>query len=496
MESHDHGLPELMRIRREKLEALRKLGVEPYPYSFARTHRAQEILDRFSDLEASAETVALAGRLMALRLMGKAAFAHLQDSSGRLQIYVKKDVVGDCAFEIFKHLDIGDHIGVKGQVFKTHTGEITVRAAELELLAKSIHPLPIVKEKEGHVFDAFADKEARYRQRYLDMTVNPEVRKVFETRAKLITVMRAFLEEWGFLEVETPILQSLYGGAAAEPFVTHHNVLERDLYLRIADELYLKRLIIGGLDRVYEIGKDFRNEGMDRTHNPEFTQMELYAAYEDYGYCMNLVESLAVRLAKDLAGSTKIIYEGKEYDLTPPWPRHKYFDLLNEAAGGDVRKMSDADIARECQASGLKLEAGQTGRGKLMDKLFGARVEPKLAGPCFVLDYPKELSPLAKGHRTDPGLVERFEGFLVGREFCNSFSELNDPADQRARFEDQAKLHAGGDLEAQPLDEDFLTALEIGMPPTAGLGVGVDRLTMFFTDQHSIRDVILFPQMR
>ncbi|HEX7345060.1 MAG TPA: amino acid--tRNA ligase-related protein, partial [bacterium] len=312
MESHDHGLPELMRIRREKLEALRKLGVEPYPYSFARTHRAQEILDRFSDLEASAETVALAGRLMALRLMGKAAFAHLQDSSGRLQIYVKKDVVGDCAFEIFKHLDIGDHIGVKGQVFKTHTGEITVRAAELELLAKSIHPLPIVKEKEGHVFDAFADKEARYRQRYLDMTVNPEVRKVFETRAKLITVMRAFLEEWGFLEVETPILQSLYGGAAAEPFVTHHNVLERDLYLRIADELYLKRLIIGGLDRVYEIGKDFRNEGMDRTHNPEFTQMELYAAYEDYGYCMNLVESLAVRLAKDLAGSTKIIYEGKE----------------------------------------------------------------------------------------------------------------------------------------------------------------------------------------
>ena len=496
MESHDHGLPELMHVRREKLEALKKLGVEAYPYSFPRTHRAQDVLDRFAELEASGDAVALAGRIMALRLMGKAAFAHIQDSSARLQIYVKKDLVGERAFEIFKLLDIGDHIGVRGQVFKTHTGEITIRGSELALLAKNLRPLPIVKEKDGQVFDAFTDKEARYRQRYVDLTVNPEVRTIFEIRARLISVMRIFLEEWGFLDVETPILQPLYGGAAAEPFVTRHNVLERDLYLRIADELYLKRLIIGGFDRVCEIGKDFRNEGMDRYHNPEFTQMELYAAYEDYTFCMDLVEHLVVRLAQELKGSTTVTYEGKEYNLNPPWPRYKFFDLLNEAVGGDVRQMSDEEIARECRAAGLNLEAGAVGRGKLIDKLFGARVEPKLFGPCFVLDYPKELSPLARAHRTDPGLVERFEGFLVGREFCNSFSELNDPLDQRARFEDQAKLRAQGDLETQPLDEDFLTALEIGMPPTAGLGVGIDRLVMFFTDQHSIRDVILFPQMR
>ncbi len=496
METTGHELTELLRVRREKLEQLRAQGVDPYPYSFERTHRAQEILDRFAELEASAQTVALAGRLMSHRLMGKAAFAHIQDSSGRVQIYVKKDVVGERAFEIFKLLDIGDHLGVRGQVFKTHTGEITVRVQEFSLLAKNMHPLPVVKEKDGQTFDAFADKEARYRQRYVDLTVNPDVRKIFATRAKLLQIMRDFLQEWDFLEVETPILQPLYGGAAAEPFVTHHHVLERDLYLRIADELYLKRLIIGGFERVYEIGKDFRNEGMDRYHNPEFTQMELYAAYEDYTFCMEFVEQLLARLAQEICGASKLTYEGRQYDLTPPWKRLAFFDLLNEAVGVEVRRMSDAGLARECQAAGLKLQAGEVGRGKLLDKLFGARVEPKLSGPCFVLDYPKELSPLAKGHRSDAGLVERFEGFLAGHEFCNSFSELNDPAEQRARFEDQAKLRALGDMEAQPLDEDFLTALEIGMPPTAGLGLGVDRLTMYFTDQHSIRDVLLFPQMR
>jgi lysyl-tRNA synthetase class 2 len=493
---HEQPLAELLRVRREKLERIRELGVDPYPYSFARTHQAADVLSRSADLETSKETVSLAGRLMAIRGMGKSSFAHIQDSSGKIQIYVKKDIVGDTTYEVFKLLDIGDHIGLKGYVFTTKMGEISLHVDELILLAKSLRPLPIVKEKEGQIFDAFTDKETRYRQRYVDLVVNPEVRPVFETRARLLAISRRFLEEWSFLETETPILQPLYGGAAAEPFVTHHNVLERDLYLRIADELYLKRLIIGGFDRVYEIGKDFRNEGMDRYHNPEFTQLELYAAYEDYTFCMRFVEELYNRLALELLGTTKLTYEGKEYDLQAPWPRYRFFDLISESVGLDVRVLSDAALERECNASGLKLAAGEVGRGKMLDKLFGARVEPKLGGPCFVLDYPLELSPLAKRHRQDPGLVERFEGFLGGREFCNSFSELNDPADQRARFEDQGKLRALGDLEAQPLDEDFLHALEIGMPPTAGLGMGIDRLTMFFTDQHSIRDVLLFPQMR
>jgi len=495
-QSPDQDLHDLLRIRREKLQRLRELGVEPYPCKFTRTHRTQEVLDRFSQLEASGEEVSLAGRIMSLRLMGKSCFAHLLDSSGRIQIYIQLDAVGERGFEIFKLLDIGDLLGVRGSLFRTKTGEITVRVNEFELLAKNLRPLPIVKEKDGQLFDAFTDKEARYRQRHLDLVVNPEVRRVFETRSKLMQTMHSFLTERGFLEVETPILQPLYGGAAAQPFTTHHKVLERDLYLRIADELYLKRLIIGGFDRVYEIGKDFRNEGMDRLHNPEFTMLELYAAYEDYNFCMDLVEAMTVRLAEEFCGSSKLTYEGVEYNLTPPWQRLLFYDQLNEAVGRDVRQMSDEEIALECQKAGLKLEAGKTGRGKLIDKLFGAVVEPELSGPCFVLDYPIEISPLARRHRQDPDLVERFEGFIAGREFCNSFSELNDPLDQRARFEEQAKLRAQGDMEAQPLDEDFLSALEIGMPPTAGLGVGVDRLVMFFTDQHSIRDVILFPQMR
>ncbi|TKJ37577.1 lysine--tRNA ligase [candidate division LCP-89 bacterium B3_LCP] len=492
----EQDLPDLLQIRREKLERLQELGVNPFPYNYKRTHTAKQAIDRFDELEKSEETVAIAGRIMAIRLMGKSCFAHLQDASGRLQFYVKKDVVGEDKYDIFKLFDIGDHIGLSGPLFRTRTGEITVRAESFELLSKSLHPLPIVKEKDGQTFDAFADKEARYRQRYLDLVVNPEVRRVFEMRAKMVQVVHQFMNEWKFLDVETPILQPLYGGAAAEPFTTHHNVMEKELYLRIADELYLKRLIIGGWDRVYEMGKDFRNEGMDRTHNPEFTMLELYAAYEDYNFCMDLTEALVVKLAEEVTGSLKIIYEDKQYDLSPPWQRHRFFDLLNEAVGGDVQQMPDREIAAECQKAGLKLDAAKTGRGKLMDKLFGAVVEPNLGGPCFVLDYPVELSPLAKKHRTDEGLVERFEGFWAGREFCNSFSELNDPLDQRARFEDQAKLREAGDEESHPIDEDFLRALEIGMPPTAGLGIGFDRLVMFFTDQHSIRDVILFPQMR
>jgi len=492
----DEDLHELLRVRREKLNKLRELGVEPFPYNFKRSHKAQEIQEQFDRLESSQEDVSLAGRIMSLRLMGKSSFAHLQDSSGRLQVYVKLDAVGEEKFEIFKLFDIGDHVGVRGPVFRTRTGEITVRAKEFELLSKNLRPLPIVKEKDGQTFDAFTDKEARYRQRYLDLVVNPQVRQVFEARARINRIVRDFLEEWNFLETDTPILQPIYGGAAARPFTTYHHVLEKEFYLRIADELYLKRLIIGGYDRVYEIGKDFRNEGMDRSHNPEFTMLELYAAYEDYTFCMDLVEAMTVRLAEELAGSAKVTYEGKEYDLTTPWPRYKFFELLNKAVGKDVRNLDDEAIAAECRDAGLKLDAGKTGRGKLIDKLFGAVVEPDLAGPCFVIDYPVEISPLAKKHRSEEGLVERFEGFMAGREFCNAFSELNDPLDQRERFEAQAKLRAAGDEEGHPMDEDFITALEIGMPPTAGLGVGLDRLVMFFTDQHSIRDVILFPQMR
>ena len=492
----DEDLHELLRIRREKLQHLKELGVDPYPYKYERTHRAQEIIEQFNDLEKSQEEISLAGRIMSQRLMGKSCFAHLQDSQERIQIYVQLDAVGEQGFEIFKLLDIGDHIGARGPVFRTRTGEMTVRVKEFVLLAKNLRPLPIVKEKDGQTFDAFSDKEARYRQRYVDLVVNPEVRQVFETRAKMQKIVRDFLEEWGFLEVETPILQPLYGGAAARPFMTHHNVLERDLYLRIADELYLKRLIIGGWDRVYEIGQDFRNEGTDRSHNTEFTMLELYAAYEDYNFCMELVEALVAKLGAELNGSEKVKYEGKEYDLAPPWPRLRFFELLNDTTKTNIRQASDEKIAQLCQDADLNLEAGKAGRGKMIDKLFGAAVEPNLEGPCFVLDYPTEISPLAKKHRDTDGLVERFEGFIAGREFCNAFSELNDPIDQRSRFEAQAKLRALGDEEAHPIDEDFLTALEIGMPPTAGLGVGLDRLVMFFTDQHSIRDVILFPQMR
>jgi len=495
-ETPEQDLPELLKVRREKLARLRELGVQPYPYAYQRTHSSSIIIEKSDDLEKSEEKVSIAGRIMSLRLMGKSCFAHLQDAAGRIQIYIKKDIVGEDNFEVFKLLDIGDHIGVNGSVFKTRTGEITVRAETFTLLSKNLRPLPIVKEKDGETYDAFTDKETRYRQRYLDLIVNPEVAEVFRARARMNQVIRAFLDRLGFIECETPILQPLYGGAAAAPFVTHHNVLERDLFLRIADELYLKRLIIGGFDRVYEIGKDFRNEGMDRTHNPEFTQLELYAAYEDYTFCMDIVEAMVTAMAVEVSGGIKITYEGVEYDMTPPWKRHKFFDLLNDAIGKNARELTNEEIAAECERAGLKIDAAKTGRGKLFDKLFGVVVESDLDGPCFVVDYPVELSPLAKKHREDDGLVERFEGFIAGREFCNSFSELNDPLDQRARFEAQMKLREMGDEEAQPLDEDFLMALEVGMPPTTGLGVGIDRLVMFFTDQHSIRDVIFFPQMR
>ena len=401
--------------------------------------------------------------------------------------------------EIFKLLDIGDIIGVKGEVFSTRTGEITIKVSQLELLSKTLRTLPIVKEKvqgdERIVYDKFADKELRYRQRYVDLIVNSEVRNVFTIRSKIISAMRNYLDKQGYLEVETPVLQPVYGGASARPFVTHHNALDMELYLRIADELYLKRLIVGGYEGVYEISKDFRNEGIDRFHNPEFTMMELYIAYQDYHYMMELVEQMISTLAIEVLGEAKITYQGQEIDLTPPWKRVKMFDAIREYTGKDLYGKNLDELRKAAKELDIKIESFWR-EGKIIDEIFSERVEPNLVQPTFVMDYPVELSPLAKRHREDPRLVERFEPFVGGREIGNAFSELNDPIDQRERFLAQKKLLDLGDEEAQILDDDFIKALEYGMPPTTGLGIGIDRLVMLFTDQPSIRDVIFFPHMR
>ncbi len=490
-------LHEIMRVRRQKLEKLRSLGVNPYPYFFRRSHLARHVLDSYSDLEG--QTVAVAGRIVSLRGHGKASFAHIADASGKIQIYVRLDQVGEQGYEVFRLLDLGDIVGVRGEVFRTRTGEITVMVKELELLAKTLRPLPIPKERisegERQVYDQFADREQRYRQRYVDLIVNPEVRDVFVKRSRIISTMRHFLDGRGYLEVETPVLQPVYGGASARPFVTHHNALDMDLYLRIADELYLKRLIVGGFDGVYEISKDFRNEGIDRFHNPEFTMMELYVAYEDYHFMMELVEEMFVTIAREVLGSTSLTYQGQRIDLTPPWRRVRLFDAIKERTGKDLYGKDEAALRKIAGELNVEVEEFW-GSGKIIDEIFSELVEPTLVQPTFVIDYPVELSPLAKRHRDDPKLVERFEPFFAGREVGNAFSELNDPLDQRERFEAQAELRALGDEEAQMLDEDFLRALEYGMPPTAGLGVGVDRLVMIYTDQPSIRDVVFFPQMR
>jgi lysyl-tRNA synthetase class 2 len=488
---------ELMRLRREKLNKLREMQVNPYPYSFSVTHTSSQIVDNFEQLENN--QVSTAGRIMSIRLMGKAAFFHLQDAQGRIQVYIRQDKVGEETFTLFKMLDIGDHVGSEGMVFKTHTGEISVLAERITLLSKSIRPLPIVKEKVEQdkriVFDPFADKELRYRQRYVDLVVNPGVKEVFIKRSRIITAMRTYLNTHGFFEVETPVLQPVYGGAMARPFVTHHNALDMDLYLRIANELYLKRLIVGGFDRVYEFAKDFRNEGMDRFHNPEFTQVELYVAYQDYRWMMTFVEQLVSYIAIEVTGSTQITYQGKEIDLSPPWRRLTLLDSIQEYTGVNVRGMDEKALRKTLRK--LKLEENSSmGYGKLIDELFGEKVEPNLIQPTFITDYPIEMSPLAKRHRSQPGLVERFEPIIGGKEIGNAFSELNDPLDQRERFVEQMRLREQGDEEAQVLDEDFLRALEYGMPPAAGLGIGVDRLTMLLTDMVSIRDVIFFPQMR
>jgi lysyl-tRNA synthetase class 2 len=487
--------------RRRNRDALIAGGIPAYSYRYARTHLAAEAAALYADaMGEDGPMVAVAGRIAALRVQGKTMFAHLEDPSGRIQLYLRQDALG-AGWETAQLVDLDDYVGVTGTLFRTRTGEITVRALVLELLAKSLRPLPRGKVRQTEAgtesWGGLSDPEIRYRQRYADLAVHPEVRRVFETRARAIRFFRRFLEERGFLEVETPILQPLYGGASARPFVTHHNALDMPLYLRIADELYLKRLIVGGFERVYEIGHDFRNEGMDRTHNPEFTMLECYQAYGDYGDMLELTESLVSGVVQDCTGGPGVTVEGRALDFTPPFKRIGFVPGLLERTGLDVRTATEEAMRAKVVASGVSRDDAATFTGaKLVDELFKAWLEPELVQPTFVLDYPKALSPLARIHREDPALTERFELFVNGREIANAFSELNDPDEQRARFEDQAAQRAAGDDETQPMDADYVRALEYGMPPTGGLGIGVDRLVMLITGQPSIRDVILFPAMR
>lgn len=488
---------ELVKRRYEELEELKEKGYETFAYSFDVDSTAEEIKSNFK--EGIERNVKIAGRIMAIRRMGKASFAHIMDHTGRIQIYLKKDEIGD-DYDAFKLLDIGDIIGVEGFVFKTKTGEISVHTKQFKLLAKTLKPLPVAKEvidEQGNktVYDQFADKELRYRQRYLDLIVNPEVKDVFVKRSKIVSAMRKFLDDKGYLEVETPILQPLYGGAAARPFVTHHNTLDIDLYLRIADELYLKRLIVGGFNGVYEIGKDFRNEGMDKSHNPEFTMMELYVPFKDYNWMMEFVEEMFEFICLEVFGTLKFSFEDKQIEFSRPWKRLPMTEAIQEKTGINVITAPIDELKQTAKKFGVDISAIHS-RGKLIDELFSLTVEPELIQPTFIIDYPLELSPLAKKHRIKEGVVERFEGYIAGREICNAFSELNDPIDQRQRFDAQVKMKEEGDEEAHQIDEDFIRALEYGMPPTAGLGVGIDRLTMLLTNQTSIRDVIFFPQMK
>jgi lysyl-tRNA synthetase class 2 len=488
--------------RRRNRAALEALGVAPYAYRFDRTHSAAEAVRAYGDRAGEdGPAVAVAGRLVSWRAQGKAAFGHLEDRSGRVQLYFRRDDLGD-QWAVACLLDLDDHVGIEGRLFRTRTGEVTIRVERLTVLAKAMRPLPRGKVQRGEdgrevVYGALTDPEVRYRQRYADLAVHPEVRRVFEVRAEAIRFLRAFLDARGFLEVETPILQPLYGGAAARPFVTHHHALDMPLYLRIADELYLKRLIVGGFERVYEIGHDFRNEGMDRTHNPEFTMLEFYQAYADYHDMMALVEEMVAGVVEHCAGSHRLEREGQVLDFTPPWPRRRFTDLVRESSGIDLLDTTEDALRDSLARAGLprdELDAWSLPR--LQDEMFRTFAERGLVQPTFVTDHPVALSPLAKRHREHPALVERFELFVQGRELANAFSELNDPEDQRARFEEQVRARAGGDEEAHPLDHDYLRALEYGMPPTGGVGIGVDRLVMVLAGQPSIRDVILFPALR
>jgi lysyl-tRNA synthetase class 2 len=486
----------VLQARREKLEALQAAGVAPYAYTFDRQNSAAQAQTLLGDAD-EGPTVSLAGRVVAWRSHGKTTFAHLADSTGKIQLYFKKDLLGDQSYERLTHFDLGDIVGVHGPLFRTRTGEVTVRVDRVELLAKSLRPLPFGKEEEvnGQVVrhSGFADPEQRYRQRYADLAVHPEVRALFVARSRMISSIRSFLDQRDFLEVETPILQPLYGGAAARPFTTVHNALDMPLYLRIADELYLKRLVVGGLERVYEIGHDFRNEGIDRNHNPEFTMLELYQAYEDYSSIMDLVEQLLEKTA-DAVRSTPELDENVPR-FRRPFKRVEWVPSLNTAAGVDVASLNDAALRSLAQRVGVE-KPESLSRPKVMDEMFQALVESKLQEPTFVVDYPVELSPLAKPKRGNPNLTERFELFANGKELANGFSELNDPLDQRRRFEAQAKLKAAGDEEASGVDEDYLRAMEYGMPPMGGVGIGIDRLFMYLSGATNIRDVILFPTMR
>ncbi len=488
-------------IRRQKLDTFLQLGINSYPApTYEVNVTTKEIQERFPQDNTLFQDISFAGRIMSQRIMGAVSFYELQDAHGKIQIYVKRDEI--CPGEdksmynsVFKKLDIGDIIGVKGYVFTTQMGEISIHVKEFTLLSKSLKPLPIVKEKDGTVYDAFQDPEQRYRQRYVDLIVNPHVKDTFIKRTQLVNTMRNFLNEKGYLEVETPILQPLYGGAAARPFKTHHNKLDMTLYLRIANELYLKRLIVGGFDGVYEFSKDFRNEGMDRFHNPEFTQMELYVAYKDYEWMMNLVEEMVEAVAMALHGTTKVQVGENVIDFKRPWQHFTMYGAIEHFTGVDVSNMDETEMAEFAKKCGVEVDSSM-GRGKLIDEIFGETCESKLIQPTFIYDYPLEMSPLTKKHRSKPGLTERFEAICNGKEICNAYSELNDPIDQRKRFEDQLELGKRGDTESMVLDEDFLRALEFGMPPTAGLGIGIDRLAMIMTNSASIQDVLLFPQMR
>jgi lysyl-tRNA synthetase, class II len=489
-------------IRRQTLEELIKAGIDPYPAAaFPVNTNTHAILDTYSAVENNFRDVRIAGRLMSKRIMGSASFAEIQDEKGRIQLYLKRDDL--CPGEdktfynvVFKKLlDIGDFIGVNGFVFITQMGEISIHVQRLTLLSKSLKPLPIVKEKDGVVYDAVTDPEFRYRQRYVDLIVNPAVKEVFRMRTRLMNSLRQLFDSRGYLEVETPVLQAIPGGAAARPFVTHHNSLDMPLYLRIANELYLKRLIVGGFEGVYEFSRDFRNEGMDRMHNPEFTVLEIYVAYKDYLWMMDFVEEMIEKVALDLHGTNKIPYDNQIIDFSRPFKRISMLDAIREYAGVDIGEMNEDGLRNICNSLGIETDATM-GKGKLIDRIFGEKVESHLIQPTFIIDYPVEMSPLCKKHRTDLRLTERFELIVNRKEVCNAYSELNDPIDQRERFQEQLRLSEKGDDEAMYIDQDFLRALEYGMPPTSGLGVGIDRLAMIMTNQPSIQDVLFFPQMR
>ncbi|MBU0630331.1 MAG: lysine--tRNA ligase [Candidatus Margulisbacteria bacterium] len=483
-------LSDLLKVRREKLQNIRDLGINPYPYKFTPTEHSAKVLEKFASLAEgsdSSDTVVVAGRIMTKRGHGKASFATIQDECGRLQVYAKLDVMGEEQYKIWQNLDMGDYIGVTGHVFRTKTNEITVRVEKLEVLSKSLLPLP---EK----WHGLQDKEIRYRERYLDLMVNPEVKEVFVKRSRVVSFIRHFLEQKGFLEVETPVLHVLQGGAAARPFETFHDALSMSLFMRIAPELYLKRLLVGGFEKVFEMGRVFRNEGMSFKHNPEYTMIEIYQAYADYHDIMQLTENLVVSAAKEVLGTLEIEFRGEKIDLTPPWKKITLEDALKEN-GIDIIGKTDDQIRALGKEKGIE-GAMELGIGKIINELYDKFVEPNLRQPTFIIDHPLETSPLAKKHRSKEGKVERFELIIAGMELANAFSELNDPIDQMERFNKQAELKAAGDEEAESMDEDFLRALEYGMPPAGGLGIGIDRLVMILTNSPSIRDVIFFPHMR